>query len=134
MLSDALVDPLVVAAEDDQVLLQAHLVSYPLVECLSIGRSVDHFIVVPLALEVGNRSVDGLDLEDHPRLPPEGIVIDSPPLIRSVVADVVDVKLEEALLLSTADDRMLERALEELGHDSENIYAHVGIYLFIQGE
>jgi hypothetical protein len=41
----------------------------------------------------------------------------------------VDVKLEEALLLGTADDRMLERALEELGHDSENIYAHVGRYL-----
>ena len=86
---------------------------------------------MPLALEVGNRSVDGLDLEDHPCLPPEGIVIDSPPLIRSVVADVVDVKLEEALLLSTANDRMLERALEELRHDSENIYAHVGIYLII---
>ena len=41
-------------------------------------------------------------------------------------------KLEEALLLGTADDGVLERALEELGHDGEDIYSHVGIYLFDQ--
>ena len=35
-------------------------------------------------------------------------------------------KLEEALLLGTADDGVLERALEELGHDGEDIYSHVG--------
>ena len=83
-----------------------------------------------LTLEVGDSTVDRLDLQDHPRLTPEGIVIDTPPLIRSVVTDIVDMKLEEALLLGTADDGVLERALEELGHDGEDIYSHVGIYLF----
>jgi len=43
----------------------------------------------------------------------------------------MDMKLEEALLLGTADDGVLERALEELGHDGEDIYSHVGIYLLI---
>ena len=37
----------------------------------------------------------------------------------------------QALLLGTADDGVLERALEELGHDGEDIYSHVGIYLLI---
>ena len=130
MLTDALVDPFVVAAEDDEVLLQAHLVRNALIEGLPIGRSIDHLIVVALALEVGDSAVDRLDLQDHPCLTPEGIVIDTAPLIRSVVTDIVDMKLEEALLLGTADDGVLERTLEELGHDGEDIYSHVGIYLF----
>ena len=126
MLTDALVDALVVAAENDEVLLQAHLVRDALIEGLPIGRGIDHLIVVALALEVGDSAVDRLDLQDHPCLPPEGIVIDTAPLIRSVVTDIVDMKLEEALLLGTADDGVLERALEELGHDGEDIYSHVG--------
>ena len=90
MLTDALVNALVVAAEDDEVLLQAHLVRNALIEGLPIGRSIDHLIVVALALEVGDSAVDRLDLQDHPCLPPEGIVIDTAPLIRSVVTDIVD--------------------------------------------
>ena len=78
------------AAEDDEVLLQAHLVRDALIEGLPIGRSKDHLIVVALTLEVGDSTIDWLDLQDHPCLPPEGIVIDTAPLIRSIVTDIVD--------------------------------------------
>ena len=52
MLSYAVVYPLVVPAEDDEVLLQAHLIGYALVEGLPIGRGIDHLIVVALTLQV----------------------------------------------------------------------------------
>ena len=89
MLSYPLIYPLVVSAEDDEVLLKAHLVSDALIECLAIGRGIDHLVVVALAFQFRDRSVNGLDLEDHPRFAPERIIIDTAPLIRGPVSDIV---------------------------------------------
>ena len=53
------------------------------------------------------------------------MVVDTTPFVRRVVTDIMDMKLEEALLLGSAYYRVLEGTIEELGDYGEEVYTHV---------
>ena len=59
VVAHALVDAFVVAAENDEVFLQTHVIGHFLVETLTVGRDVDDIIVVALGLQSTDATVDG---------------------------------------------------------------------------
>ena len=124
VVADALVDALVVAAEDDDVVQQAEGVGHWLREELAVGSGEDDFVVVTLGFQRGDAGVDGLYLHDHSGLAAEGVVVDLAVLVGGVVAQVVDVNLGQALLPGAPEDGAAQGALEHFGHDGEYVYTH----------
>ena len=124
MFADAIVDALVVSAEDDEILLQAHLVGDVLVEAFAIGRDVDHVIVVALGLQGRDAAVDGLALHHHTGKAAIGIVVHASPFVACIVAQVVQMNLCQSLLLCPRQNRLVDKPFEHLGQYSDNIYSH----------
>ena len=124
MLAHTEVHPLVVPTEDDDVLAQRQTVGHGLVQYVAVGRGEDDLVVVTLAFELLDASVDGLDLHDHSRLSAEGVVIDLAVLAQRPVAQVVYVELDQALVLRSLQDGAVQRRVECLGHDGEDVYSH----------
>ena len=81
MLTNAVVDTLVVATEDDDVLHQRETVGLVLVVGDAIGRGEDNLVVVALRLKLLDAAVDRLNLHHHARLATKGVVIDGATLI-----------------------------------------------------
>ena len=81
MIAHALVDSLVVTAEDDEVSTQRHFVGYLLVEGLAIRRYIDDVIVVTLCLQGSDASVYWFALHHHSGASSVWIVVHSFPFI-----------------------------------------------------
>lgn len=124
MLPDAMVDPFVVPTEDDEVLLQGELVGDGLGKRLSVGRHVDDFVIFPFFLELLHHLLDGLYHHHHPGVPAVAVVIYRRPRAEAVFPDVVDVYLYKSFLPCTADNRVSQRAFEQLRNYSEDVYTH----------
>ena len=114
MFADALVDALVVAAQDDDVLLEGELIGYALGEDFSVGGHVDDFVVVALCLELAYAVEHGLHHHDHAGISAIGVVVYGLAAAEAVFAEVVYVYLCQALLDGPAGDGVTERAVQKL--------------------
>ena len=83
--ADAVVDALVVAAEDNQVVERREAVGFVLVVADAVGRGVDHLVVFPFRFEGFDAAVDRFDLHYHTRLSAEGVVVRGAVLVFCVV-------------------------------------------------
>ena len=75
LLQDALVDPLVMAAQKDQIFLPGKLAGHLLVKDLPLRVQVDDARGRPFRLYGADRAVYGLRLHHHAGASPVGIVI-----------------------------------------------------------
>ena len=124
MFADAVVDALVVAAEDNQVVERREAVGFVLVVADAVGRGVDHLVVFPFRFEGFDAAVDRFDLHYHTRLSAEGVVVRGAVLVFCVVPDVVDMDFDQPLLLRTLEDRFVQRRGEQFGYDGQDVYSH----------
>ena len=99
MVAHALVDALVVAAEDYDVALHREVVSHVLVELFAVGRREYHLVVVALCLQLRYAAVYRLALHHHAGKTTVRIVVYAAPFVSGVVAQVVQMNLCETLLL-----------------------------------
>ena len=102
VLTNAVVNALVMATQDDDVFLHREFVGHGLIECFAIGRGEDYFVVIALCLECRNAIVDGLALHHHAGETTKGIVVHTAVLIGGIVTKVMDVDFNQTLLLSSA--------------------------------
>ena len=130
MVADALVDTFVVAAEDDDVAEHRQVVGHLLRKLLSVGRGKDHFVVVAFSLEGADGPVDGFALHHHAGETSIGIVVDAPPFVGGIVAQVVQVYLCQTFFLGTGEYRLMDEALEHFWQDGDDIYSH-DFYLMV---
>ena len=91
MLTDAVVDTLIVSAKDDNVLAERELIGHGLVELLAVGCGEDNLVVVAMGGEFADTAVDGLALHHHSCEAAEGVVVDATILADCVVTKVVQV-------------------------------------------
>ena len=124
MLADAIVNTLVVAAQDDDILGHGEGVGHRLVKLLAVGCGENDFVVVALGLESGDAGINGLALHHHSRKATKGIVVHAAMLVGGIVAQVVHVDFNEALLLSTGQNGRTDKALQHFGQHGDNIYTH----------
>ena len=117
--ADAVIDALVVSAEDDEVLEQREAVSHWLVEALAVGRGVDHLVVCALGLQGRDGTVDRLDLHHHAGLAAEGIIVRASPFVRRVVAQVVQVDLRQPAVLRAPQDGIVSALFVEAGQQAQ---------------
>ena len=75
MFADAIIHPLVVPAQDNQILCQRQGVCQGLREDFAVGRGKNHFIVVAFTFQLLNAAVHRFDLHHHPGLTAKGIVV-----------------------------------------------------------
>ena len=101
MLADAVVDALVVAAEDDDILAHRQTVSLVLIVGNAIGRGVDNLVVGALRLQLLHKLKYGFALHHHTRLATEGVVVGGLALVVGVVVQVMHNNLNQAFLLRT---------------------------------
>ena len=125
MFTDAVVDALVVAAEDDDVFERREAVGLVLVVAYAVGRGVDDLVVVPLGLEFLDQLENRFALQNHARLAAEGVVVGGLAAVVGVVVEVVDDDPDEPLLLRTVQDRLVEGRGQQFGYDGEDVNAHV---------
>ena len=133
VLADAVVDALVVAAEDDDVLEHREAVGLMLVVAHAVGRGVDDFVVAALGAELLDQFEDRFALHHHARLAPEGVVVGGLALVVGVVVEVVHHNFDEPLLLGPLEDGFVQRRAYQLGNDGDDIDAHLGSRLFVFG-
>ena len=108
MLTYAMVNALVMPAEYDYIVKKRHRVSHVLRQNLSVGRSIDDFIVVPLGFQSRETSVDRLNLHDHASFSSKRIVIDLAMPVGCVITQIMHMKLNQSLLRGTLHDRTRE--------------------------
>ena len=123
--ADAVVDALVVAAEDDDVVERREPVGFVLVVADAVGRGVDDLVVVPLGLEFLDQFEDRFALEDHARFAAEGVVVGGLAAVVGVVVEVMDDDLDQPLLLRAVQDGFVERGGQQFGDDCQDVDAHV---------
>ena len=103
VLADTFVDAFVVAAEEDEVLLEGKLVGDGLGEGLTVGGEVDDLVVGALGGELLYHFEDGLHHHDHAGIAAIAVVVDRLAGAETVFADVVDADVDEAFLDGAAD-------------------------------
>ena len=109
MLTDAIVDTLIVAAEDDNILHQRESVGLVLIVCDAVGRGEDNLVVISFRLEFLDTAEHWLDLHHHTCLTTKWVVIDRTTLVVGIVSQIVDIYLGVPRLLRTLQNRLIER-------------------------
>ena len=120
----ALIDALVVTAEEDDVGGEGQFVGHVLGETWGVGSRVDDVIVLALGGELADAVENGLYHEDETGVAAEGIVVDFAVLVEGPVPDVVHMYFNEAALAGTFDDGVVEGTLEEFGDNAEYVDTH----------
>ena len=126
MFANAVVDTLVVPAQNDEVLRQRKAVGHGLVEAFAVGCGKDDLVVVPFRFQCRYTRVDRLAGHDHSGKASEGIVVDAAVTVGGVIAQVVHVDFSKSLFLGTAQDGSIYEAVEHLGQYGNDVYAHGG--------
>ena len=121
--ADAVVDPLVVAAEDDDVFERREAVGLALVVAYAVGRGVDDLVVGAFGLQFLDQFEDGLGLHHHARLAAEGVVVGGLAAVVGVVVQVVDDDPLEPFGLRALEDRFVEGRCEQLRNGRDDVYA-----------
>jgi len=124
MLANTIVNPLVMAAEDDKIPGERQGIGNGLIEGLAIRGHENHIIIFTLSFQSRDTGVDRLNTHYHTGLAAKRIIIDLTMLIESIVAEIMDIDLREPLVLSTTDDRIIERRLKHLRDYSNDIDSH----------
>ena len=104
MLPDTLVDALVVAAEDDNVLLEGKLVGYSLGEGFPVRSHVYDLIVMPFGLEVIDAVENRLHHHHHSGVSAVGVVVHGLAAPKAVFAEVMYMDLHQALFHGPSGD------------------------------
>ena len=108
MLADAVVDSLVVSAEDDDVFERRESVCLVLVVAHAVGRGVDDLVVGAFVLELLDEFEDRLALHDHSGLAAERIVVGGLAAVVRIVVEIMDDNFYKTLLLGAAEDRLVQ--------------------------
>ena len=124
MLTDAVVDTFVVSAENDDVFLEAQFVGNALVEHFAVRRHVYYLVVFTFGTEFLYHLEHRLDHHDHACVSAVAVVIHVLAWPYSVLAQVMDMNLDQTFLYSPAHYRMTERAVKQFRYDCKNIYSH----------
>ena len=124
MFADAIIHPLVVPAQDNQILRQRQGVRQGLREDFAVGRGKNHFIVVAFAFQLLNAAVHRFDLHHHPSLTAKGIVVHLAMLAQRPVAQIVHMDFHESFVLCTLQNGAMERRLQHFGQHGEYVDSH----------
>ena len=95
-----------------------------LVVAPAIGRSIDDLVVAALPLQLLDAQKNRLGLHHHARLASKRVVIDLTVFVERVIAQVVHADFDEPLLLGALEYRLVQRTLQQLGYDGQNVYSH----------
>ena len=125
MVAYALVDAFVVAGEDNQVARHRQVVGNVLVELLSVGTGEDYLIVFTFGFQSRDGTVDGFALHHHAGEAAVGVVVHTPPLVGTVVTEIVQMNLCQTFLLGTCQYRFMHESFQHLGQYGNNVYSHV---------
>ena len=124
-LADALIEALVVPAQQDQTLLRHQLIDHRLAQNAPLRGQQHH---APPGRghrpHAFNRSSERLRLHNHARPAAVRVVIDHLVPVRSPVADVMHMRLSHPGRKRTPKDRCRQRAIEHIREQREHIDAH----------
>ena len=128
-LPHALVDALVVAGDEDVAGPEREAVGERLRQRLAVGREVDHVVDrLPVGRGLFEKRLDAgeerLGLQDHAALAAVGLVVDLPVAARRPLAEAVHAHVQQPLVARAAEDRVVERAPDELGQDGDEVDDH----------
>ena len=122
--ADALVDAFVMAAEDDDVLLEGQFVGDALVQDLAVGGHVDDLVVLPFGAQFLDHPEHRFHHHDHAGVTAVAVVVHGQARPQAVLAEVVDMDFHQAFLDGPAGNGMAQRAFEQLRNHGEDIDAH----------
>ena len=125
VLAYALVNAFVMTAKHDEVSFERELVGDVLIEGFSIGAHVNHLVIVALGLQGRDAPVDGLALHHHASAATIGVIVNAAPFVGGIVAQIVQLNVDEPFLLCPRQDGFLEEALHHGGQNGDNIDSHV---------
>ena len=128
MFDDSLVDPFVAATDQNDLICFREPQRFGLIERPACGAEHDHFNSGGAVLSLPNRLdrvENRLGFENHSFAAAERPVVDRAMAIRSEIPQVVDSNIDESFFASPANDSEIERALEELGEDRDDIESHL---------
>jgi hypothetical protein len=123
-LSDALVDPLVSPAHQDEIRGLDQFFGHRLVERLALGRQQDAGSVRRGLSSVLESPDDRSGLHDHAGAPSIGAIVGLAMLVVGEISNVEDVDLDVALSSGTSEDARLQRATERFGKECQNVDLH----------
>jgi len=121
MLTDALINPLVVSTQQRQARLLRQLARYLLIEKPSLRC---HQNDRPALINRFDSGEDRLRLHNHTDATTVGVVIDHVMFVGSGIADIVQGKLQQATLLSAFQDTLRKWPLKHTWEKCENVYTH----------
>lgn len=101
MFADAEINPLIVPAQNNHILIQGKGIGHGLVKLFAIGGGIDDFIVVPFCRKRTDSSVYRFNLHDHSGFSAKRIVIHSAVFVRRVIPQVVQINFYQAFVLGT---------------------------------
>ena len=127
MFADAVVYAFVMTAKDYYVLAQRQFIGHWLVKLFAVGCGEDNLVVVALGGEGADTPVDRLALHHHACEAAEGVIVNAPVFANGVIAQVVQMNLHEPFFLGPAENALLKEALNKLGNNAYDIYAHVSL-------
>ena len=124
MFANAVVDPFVVTAENDEVAFHRKGIGHRLVELFSVGRGENHFVVVTFGFECRDTVINGLALHHHTCESAIRVVVYPTMLVVGVVAQVVHMNFYQAFFLGASQDGGVQEAVEHFGNDGDDVDAH----------
>ena len=129
MVTNTLVNAFVMSAEDDNILHHREVIGSMLSETLSIRRCENDLVIVSFFTQMGYAAVDRFYLHHHTRKASIGIVVNTTPLVESIVAQVMDMDFGESFLLGPCNNALVHEWLDHLGQNRYDIYTHILIVI-----
>ena len=121
MLPDALVNPLVMPAKDNDIAFQGKFVGDSLRKNLAVRRHENNFVVVPFCLQVIDAVEYGFHHHYHAGVSAIGIIVYGLAAAQPIFAKVVDINLGQAFFDGPGGDGMAQRAFEQFRNHADNV-------------
>ena len=95
-----------------------------MVKLFAVGRSENYVVVVTLLLKHSDAAVNWFNLHYHTSLAAKRVVVNLAVLVVGIVAQVVDMYLDEALLLGAQQNRLVDETFQHFWQNSDDVNSH----------
>jgi hypothetical protein len=118
-----LIDPLVVAGDEDKVRLLGESLGGGSCKRDTIRAEVDNGGL--FCFQTFNSPGEGFRLDGHSSTAAEGSIVDFPVFIGGPLAEVMGTAMEEVIFLGSGDDRCLQESVRPCWEKRKEVYGHL---------
>ena len=125
MLSNAIINPLEMPTENNEIFSQRQRIGHRLIELLTIRSCKNYLVVFSFCLQSIDAALYGLYFHNHSGKPTKRIIIYPAILIFCIIAKIMNVDFCKPLILSAFHYGAVEEAFNHFRQNSDDVNTHI---------